>query len=128
MIYPSHYINGFLGYPNPAEYPYEIVKYSLERAVEKFKDYESGIRNQELGTNGNATSTSTTTSIPNSKFIIPNSRLRPWLQVFDIGAVYTPEMVRKEIQAVRDVASSTPELVGGYMLWNPSNIYDKRSF
>ena len=33
MVYPSHYANGFLGYENPAEYPYEIVKYSLDSAL-----------------------------------------------------------------------------------------------
>ena len=121
MIYPSHYINGFLDYPNPAEYPYEVVKYSLERAVERFKDYE-------LALLASRNVTTTTSTELNTQHSILNTKLRPWLQVFDIGAVYTPEMVKKEIQAVRDVASSTPELVGGYMLWNPSNIYDKRSF
>jgi len=33
MIYPSHYIYGFLGFNNPAEHPYEIVKYSLDTAL-----------------------------------------------------------------------------------------------
>lgn len=32
MLYPSHYANGFIGYDNPAEHPYEIIKYSLENA------------------------------------------------------------------------------------------------
>ena len=27
MIYPSHYASGFLGYKNPALYPYEVIKY-----------------------------------------------------------------------------------------------------
>ena len=32
MVYPSHYANGFFGYENPAEYPYEVIKYSLDSA------------------------------------------------------------------------------------------------
>jgi hypothetical protein len=32
MVYPSHYADGFIGLENPAEYPYEVVKYSLDRA------------------------------------------------------------------------------------------------
>jgi len=33
MVYPSHYINGFIGFANPAEHPYEIVKYSMDSAI-----------------------------------------------------------------------------------------------
>ena len=35
MVYPSHYAKGFLGYENPAEYPYEVVKYSLDSALKR---------------------------------------------------------------------------------------------
>jgi len=33
MVYPSHYPKNFLGYQNPAEKPYEVVKYSMDKAV-----------------------------------------------------------------------------------------------
>ena len=33
MVYPSHYVDGFKGYANPAEYPYEIVKQSLDEGL-----------------------------------------------------------------------------------------------
>ncbi|MFH1657141.1 MAG: putative glycoside hydrolase [bacterium] len=75
MVYPSHYDDWFLGYPNPAEYPYEVVKYSMENALKRW----------EL---------STTTD---------KGELRPWLQDFDMGADYDAAMVRKEIKAVADV-------------------------
>ena len=32
MVYPSHYAKGFLGHENPAEHPYEVIKYSLDSA------------------------------------------------------------------------------------------------
>jgi len=35
MVYPSHYASGFLGYDAPAEYPYEVVKYSLDSALSR---------------------------------------------------------------------------------------------
>lgn len=44
-------------------------------------------------------------------------KLRPWLQDFNLGAAYTPEMVRAEIQAVYDSGLTS------WMLWSPSNRY-----
>lgn len=95
MIYPSHYISGFIGYPNPAEHPYEIVKYSMDSAIGRLKD--------------------------------PSTKLRPWLQAFDLGAIYTPEMVQRQIKAVYEAATATPAVINGYMLWNPSNVYSEES-
>ncbi len=92
MVYPSHYASGFLGYKNPALYPYEVIKYSLDSAVKRL------------------TASSTMFS----------AELRPWLQDFDLGAVYNTEMVKKEIQAVGDALG---ENFSGWMLWNPENIY-----
>jgi len=45
------------------------------------------------------------------------AQLRPWLQDFNLGAVYTPAMIQQEKQAAYD-ASST-----GWLLWNASNRY-----
>lgn len=114
MVYPSHYYTGAFGYKNPAEHPYEVVKNSLESALKRLQNYESGILN-----NGSTTNATTTN--------IHNSKLRPWLQDFDLGADYDAVMVRKEIQAVYDAASSTPELSNGFMLWNPSNVYTREA-
>jgi len=73
MVYPSHYPNGFIGYMNPAVHPYEVVKYSMDKAVAKAKN--AGLD--------------------------PN-KLRPWLQDFDLGADYNAKEVRAQIQAVYD--------------------------
>jgi hypothetical protein len=75
MIYPSHYPPNFNGWPNPAKKPYDVIKFALERGMNK------------------ATIASTS----------PN-KLRPWLQDFGINGVpYTPDMVREQIKATYDV-------------------------
>ncbi len=95
MVYPSHYASGFIGFLNPAEHPYEVIKYSLDSAMAR----ESALSNQL-------------------------SKLRPWLQDFDMGANYTSEMVKQEIKATQD---SLKENYVGYMLWSPSNIYTQEA-
>ena len=122
MVYPSHYAKSFLGYQNPALYPYEVVKYSMEEALRRLKVYGLGFKN--------ATSTGESTSTlenlkPYDLNLKPDAKLRPWLQDFNLGANYNATMVRKQIKAVYDAASSTPELINGWMLWNASNIYTK---
>ena len=117
MVYPSHYASGFLNYKNPANYPYEVVKYSMESALQRLKNYELKI--------ANSISTSTSTENLTPKTYNLKTNLRPWLQDFDLGADYNAEMIKREIQAVYDSASSTPELVNGWMLWDAKNIYTK---
>jgi hypothetical protein len=107
---PSHYYSGTLGYKNPADHPYEIVKYSIDKAVAR-------LINMENPTN----SSSTALNVSGAKI---NSKLRPWLQDFDLGADYTPEMVKAQIQAVID---SLGDRYNGFMMWNPSNVYTKTS-
>lgn len=121
MIYPSHYAKNFLGYKNPANYPYEVVKYSMEKAIERFRIYDLRF------TNSSSTffSTSSGNKILKSEFLNLKSKLRPWLQDFDLGANYDAAKVKKQIQAVYDAASSTPELISGFMLWDPKNEYTK---
>jgi len=67
-----------LGYKNPAQYPYEVVKYSMDGAVER------------------ALLASTTPE-----------KIRPWLQDFNLGATYTADMVDKQIKAVYDSGLSS---------------------
>ncbi len=38
MLYPSHFAKGFYGYQNPAEYPYEVIHYSLSKALSRFPE------------------------------------------------------------------------------------------
>lgn len=74
MVYPSHFANGWNNFKNPAEHPYEVIKISMARAVERAK----AMGEDPL-------------------------KLRPWLQDFDIGATYTAAMVKDQIKATYDV-------------------------
>lgn len=94
MVYPSHYADGFIGYQNPAEHPYEVVKYSMEGAFEKLMSYKQSQKT--------------------------NVQLRPWLQDFNLGAIYDAEMVKSEIRAVHDAGGDNFK---GFMLWNSLNVY-----
>lgn len=99
MIYPSHFANGFIGYQNPAQYPYEVIKYSMEKALAKLDRLQAS-------------------STPEVKL----AKLRPWLQVFDMGAVYDKSKVDAQIRATEQVlATSTAN--GGWLLWDAANTY-----
>jgi len=88
MVYPSHFASGFLNFPNPANHPYEVVNHSM------------------LSASGRLTAASSTPD-----------KLRPWLQDFNLGASYTAEMVRAQIQATYDAG------LDSWMLWDPNNRY-----
>lgn len=78
MVYPSHYPPNFQGYKNPAEYPYEIIHFSMKSAVDRSEVFAS--------TTGKTV-----------------AEMRPWLQDFDLGADYGPAEVRAQINATYDV-------------------------
>lgn len=123
MVYPSHYAPGTLGYKNPAAHPYEIIKHSMDNALKRLMTYD-----QKL-----AASTSSESSVIGRR---SSAKLRPWLQAFDLGAVYNEEMIDKELRAVGDVfsrnvsdasgstsAGSPSDYYGGWLLWDPANNY-----
>lgn len=110
MIYPSHYITGNFGFDNPAEYPYEVVLGTIEKGKAQLWDKSAA----EAGTS--------TPAIVNPVFEKRLKKLRPWLQDFNIGAVYDGEMIRKEKQAVYDAG-----LTSGWLLWNPRNVYTEEA-
>lgn len=93
MVYPSHYPNGWNGYKNPAEMPYEVIEASMSKAVE---------RAQAMGEDP--------------------KKLRPWLQDFNLGATYTAEMVRAQIEATYAVG------LDSWLMWDPKNIYTRKAF
>lgn len=93
MVYPSHYPPTWNGYQNPAEKPYEVIEYSMRRAVE---------RAVAMGEDPD--------------------KLRPWLQDFNLGATYTEDMVKSQIQATYDVG------LDSWLMWDPKNIYTKGAF
>jgi len=106
MIYPSHYISGNFGFANPAEHPYEVILSTIESGKNQLRDKIIS----EVGTS--------TPALVNPVFEKELKKLRPWLQDFNIGAIYNSEMIRQEKQAVYDSG-----LTSGWLLWNPRNVY-----
>ena len=92
MVYPSHFEHSFIGFARPAEHPYEVVKYSLERGRDRLIAASSS-----------------------------PSKLRPWLQDFDLGATYTKEMVRAQLDAPCDAGLTS------WMLWDAANLYTREA-
>ena len=88
MVYPSHYPPLTYGYKNPSLHPYEVINKALMSAIIKTK------------------------AINQNK-----SKIRPWLQDFDLGAIYTKDMIQSEIKAVYYNG------LNSWMLWDPSNKY-----
>lgn len=93
MVYPSHYPPKWRGFDNPAARPYEVIQISMQRAVE---------RAIAMGQNP--------------------KKLRPWLQDFNLGAIYTASMVRDQIKATYDVG------LDSWLIWSPSNKYTKGAY
>ena len=48
-------------------------------------------------------------------------KLRPWIQDFDLGAIYDKKMIELEKQAVYDTSSY------GWLLWNPASRYTEEA-
>lgn len=96
MVYPSHFYAGTAGYQNPAAYPGEIITYSMGGAIKIARELASSTGN------------------PVSEYV---KKLRPWYQDFDMGAVYTADMVRAQIDAGYKLG------IHSWMLWDPANKY-----
>jgi hypothetical protein len=114
MVYPSHYPPGTLKYANPADHPYEIVQYSLAKANSLTDDYQAACANGIAKFVVSASGTQPVIAMPCG---VTLARERPWLQAFDIGAVYTKDLINAQIKAARD------ENAGGWLLWNARNVY-----
>ncbi|HNY35664.1 MAG TPA: putative glycoside hydrolase [Candidatus Pacearchaeota archaeon] len=53
-----------------------------------------------------------------------NSKLRPWLQDFNLGATYDTEKVYLQIKAVKEILT---DKYYGYMIWSPTNLYNEEA-
>ncbi len=53
-----------------------------------------------------------------------DAKLRPWLQDFDLGAVYDTEKVYLQIRATKEILT---DQYYGYMLWSPTNWYNEEA-
>lgn len=93
MIYPSQYPAGWMGLKTPVKEPYKVVKISLESASKRLEA-------QGLSKN----------------------KLRPWLQDFSIGTVYTANMVKQELKGVYAAG------LDSWMMWDASNRYTMKAY
>lgn len=88
MVYPSHYASGSFGIAKPAEQPYQIIKKAMEGAVKKT---EAGGFSRD--------------------------KIRPWLQDFNLGAIYGKNEVLDQLRAVYETG------LDSWMMWDPANTY-----
>lgn len=100
MVYPSHYAWNAGGFGDSDTHPYEIVKYSMSSAVAREQAFNIK--------NGIATSTP--------------SKLRPWLQDFDLHSDYGVPEVRAQIQAAYDAGLTS------WLMWDAGNKYTREAY
>lgn len=98
MVYPSHFYTGTAGYTNPAAHPGEIITYAMVAGMK--------IADEVASSTGQATSTI-------------RAKYRPFYQDFNMGAIYTADMVRAQISAGERLG------IQSWMLWDPGNHYTK---
>lgn len=91
MIYPSHYSTGNFGFAKPAEHPYAVTDGTLRSGLAMLN------------------------TLPEDQRPI----VRPWIQTFNLGAIYTPELVKASRQAVIDNTGHD-----SWMAWNPTATYE----
>ena len=96
MVYPSHYYAGMYGFPNPNAKPYEVIRISMQDAVERTRYVSEG--GKKVG------------------------EVVPWLQAMSATWIddieYGPRHLRDQIQAVYDSGLKS------WTLWNPGSKYD----
>lgn len=128
MVYPSHYPDGFNGYGDPNNYPYEVVKYAMDRAVARTVATQTSVRTLDgepiMRTEiVPATETSATTTRPvatgmYTKSIFDTQKIRPWLQDFDYGKEYLSSDILAQTRATYDAGLTS------WIFWDPANKYD----
>jgi hypothetical protein len=96
MVYPSHYPTTFMGYKLPEAYPYEVVQFAMNSAVNR------------------AEALASTTGQTISEY---KDKLRPWLQDFGLKVEYGSPEVLAQIKATYDVG------LDSWLLWSASNRY-----
>ncbi len=112
MVYPSHFPPHFNGWNDPNMVPYEIIKFTMAKAVERanlLEEQESGF----------IKSSTTPKFSPTGKYA---NRLRPWLQDFDYGKDYTEVDVRAQMKGTYDSGLTS------WMMWDPRNVYTTSAY
>lgn len=103
MVYPSHYSNGNFGFDNPADYPYEVIYKTIIEGLDSLARQKLGEAADENAVNEYLASV--------------KPKIRPWIQVFDMGARYDGVKIKAQIKAVYDAGLT------GWLMWDPNNRY-----
>lgn len=90
MVYPSHYGPGNFGFDNPAEHPYEVIFETMKEGLEAMGEERAKIA---------------------------KPKIRPWIQVFNMGARYDSAKIKAQIKAIYDSEMT------GWLMWDPNNAY-----
>ncbi len=98
MVYPSHYYAGMYGFARPNAHPYEIIRVSMQDAVERTEL----VRRQGK----------------------PVGEVMPWLEAQTASWIqptveYGPAQLRQQIQATYDAGLKS------WALWNPRSQYER---
>lgn len=116
MVYPSHYPPHFNGWLDPNKHVYDVVYYSMSRAVKRAVSMVTPpVVTPTATTTKEVTTTVATLLTPEEKAM--TLKLRPWLQDFNYGGTYGPIEVRAQIKATYDSG------LASWMLWDPANKY-----
>jgi hypothetical protein len=128
MVYPSHYPKTFNGYSDPNLYPYEIIKFAMDKAVartiatsSKIKTLDSKPIMTTVTIAGSSTTPTTTKEVFSgmyTKEAYSKLKMRPWLQDFDYGKSYLPEDILAQTRGTYDAGLTS------WIFWDPSNKYD----
>lgn len=128
MVYPSHYPDGFNGYGDPNDYPYEVIKYEMDRAVARTIATETKVQTLDgvpiMKTEvvpATATTATTTVEVATGLFTKPafdKKKIRPWLQDFDYGKDYLPQDILAQTKATYDAGLTS------WIFWDPANKYE----
>lgn len=128
MVYPSHYPDGFNGYSDPNNYPYEVIKYAMDRAVARTIATETVVRTLDgkpiMRTEtvpATETTATTTREVPTGRYTkeaYDKLKIRPWLQDFDYGKDYLPKDILAQTQGTYDAGLTS------WIFWDPANKYE----
>ena len=128
MVYPSHYPDGFNGYGDPNDYPYEIIKYAMDKAVARTIATETTVKTLDgkpimkteviPATATTATSTREVATGLYTKEAYNKLKIRPWLQDFDYGKEYLARDILAQTQGTYDAGLTS------WIFWDPANRYD----
>lgn len=128
MVYPSHYPDGFNGYSDPNNYPYEIIKFAMDRAVARTVATQTTVKTLDgtpvmrtetvPATASAATSTREVATGMYAKPAFSKLKMRPWLQDFDYGKSYLPQDILAQTRGTYDAGLTS------WIFWDPGNKYD----